>query len=391
MKKEKHEAVPALLRRLNARRVLEALQSTGPSTRAQLTRRTRISPPTMSKLIAQLERDGLIEQEKELQATAGRPGVVFRLATERARVVGVVIDADRCTVAGAGLDGRLDPMLTRSFPTPRTFDELMARLAEHVRAVASGNEPPVRAIGLTVPGLIDRAEGKVVFSPNQHFLDGRNPGHALARRTGFDVATVQEEHALCLAARMFGQARGLTDFAVVDLSRGFGMGVFSQGHFVTGSRGYAGEIGHITVQRDGRQCGCGNRGCLETVATDHALAQACSERLGRPVDIGQVIDLVRGGTLAAGSMIEEALDHLAVGVAAVINIFNPECVLLHGRMFDLSEDLLDRLVRRVRTRALEPSFEACRIERTEANKPLGAVAGAIQKLYARLGPRLGPA
>lgn len=391
MKKERHEAVPALLRRLNVRRVLETLQSFGPSTRAQLTRRTRISPPTMSKLIAQLERDGLIEQEAELQATAGRPGVVFRLATQRARVIGAVIDADRCTVVAAGLDGAIDPALTRSFVSPQTFDELIARLADHVRAAACDNDPPVRGVGLTVPGLIDRAEGRVVFSPNMHYLDGRNPGQALARRTGFEVATVQEEHALCLAARAFGRARGLADFALVDLSRGFGMGVFSQGQFITGSRGYAGEIGHITVQPGGRQCGCGNRGCLETVATDHALAQACSERLGRPVDIGQVIDLVRGGSLAVGSMVEDALDHLAVGVAAVINVFNPECVLLHGRMFDLSEDMLDRLTRRVRARALEPSFQCCRIERAAADKPLGAVAGAIQQLCANLGPRLGPA
>jgi N-acetylglucosamine repressor len=382
MSRPQHEeAVPGLLRRMNARRVLETILQAGPASRAELTRHTGISPPTMSLLVRQLTDAGYLEPDPERPTGTGRPGRRFRLATESAYVLGAVVDIGLCTVLATGLDGCCEPGLRLSFPTPPDYPGLLGCLASGLNQLRTLRSGVCKGVGITVPGLVDSQEFRVQFSPNLHLLDGQSPGHDLQQQLQLPVAGLQEEHALSLAAQMFGQARGCQDFLLIDLSAGFGMGAFCNGAYLHGCSGYGGEIGHITVKPDGELCGCGNRGCLETVATDRALAQAYSEHWGAATSIHQVIERIQSRDEDAGPILEQTLDYLALGVAAAINIFNPELVLLHGQMFDVEDDVLERLTERVHHRALAPSMRSCRIARTGADKPQAAIAGIIEDLF----------
>jgi len=379
--------VPALLRRFNVRQVLEILQRQGPCTRADLTRCTRISAPTMSKLVEALVRQGVLERTRKRRHTGGRPAVVFQFARGRGGVAGIVLDIREIVLTAAGLDGRPDPAHVRRIPTPRSFDLLVETVADEFRRFWPPALGPCRGVGMTLPGLIDRRSGLVRFSPNLHFLDSRNPAEALSRRLGIAVAAFQEEHALALAARRFGAARDLSDFALIDISAGFGMGVVSAGRFIEGARGFAGEIGHLRVRPEGPPCSCGNRGCLETVASDTALAAAVSAREGRTMTMDEIIAEVRAGRLRLEGLLEDVLEHLAFAVSVVVNIFNPEAVLLHGRLFEIEDNLLNRLAERARRMALAPSMEQCRIVYADADKPLGAIAGILERVYDGIGPR----
>ncbi len=117
------------------------------------------------------------------------------------------------------------------------------------------------------------------------------------------------------------------------------MGVMSGGRLVRGHSGFAGEIGHITLIPGGRRCGCGNRGCLETVASDTALAKQVSRRLGRQIDIDELIRLTRAGKLDPQEECKEVIHYLAIGLATVINIFNPSTLFIHGQLFDVDRRL----------------------------------------------------
>ena len=167
----------------------------------------------------------------------------------------------------------------------------------------------------------------VTFSVPEHLRD-------LRHRLRMPTAMLQEEHALCLAEQIFGQARDTDDFAMVDISEGLGMGVVSGGRLIAGCEGYGGEIGHMTVRPDGEPCGCGNRGCLETVATDRAFARAVSALVQRPMTIEEAVAAVRAGRVSAGQIVSDTLEYLAWGLGAVINIFNPSLLIVYGRMFD---------------------------------------------------------
>ena len=310
------------------------------------------------------------------------------MATDRTHVVSCVIDVNECRVSAAGLDGRLKQEGAAAFETSADFHVLMTRLEKCLRGHPGIRDKTCLGIGLTIPGLINRDSGEVIFSPNMHFLDGKAPGGLLSERLGVEAFPLQEEYALCMAAKMFGQARGVSDFAVVDLSQGFGMGVVSAGHFIHGHRGYGGEIGHITLEREGRPCGCGNRGCLETVATDRALEAAFAERLDRTVRRPEVERMIREDGFDPWDVLQRSIEYVGIGVAAVINIFNPQLVLLHGRMFDLCDGVMGRVTEKALRRALGPTAKGCSIRRTQANKSIGAAAGAIDHLFSRIGPSL---
>lgn len=376
---------PRLLRRMNLRRVLEVLQASGPSTRAELTRLSGISAPTVSKAVGTLLESGLLEEGEAPQTSLGRPGTVLRLARDRAQVLGVVLDARKCTIVSAGLDGALRDDLTVSFPTPASYAELIDQVAD--AATQLMERPGVRtlSLGMSIPGLINRRLQKAVLSPNLHITDGHSPDRELSRRLEIDCVMYQETQALCLGQQMYG-ADTTDDFAMLEISTGLGLGVVSGGRLMEGRSGLAGELGHITVVPGGRLCGCGNQGCLETVATDSALARAVSERIGRTVDIEEAARLIREGELVATEEISSVCDYLSIAIAAAINIFNPGTLYVHGRLFDAEEGLFERVCDLTRRRALAPSMADCCLLRARCSKSQAAIAAAILQVMNSLGP-----
>jgi N-acetylglucosamine repressor len=369
-----------LLRQLNKRQVLAAIQMHGPLSRAEITRHTGISGPTVTRVVSALLDENLLEEGAFRQAALGRPSKVLRLAGTSVSVLGAVVAPHRCEVVSSGLDGQIHPEYVRRFDTPATYAGLIDAIAERLDAVARELKTTVLGLGVSIPGLLHGDDKRTVLSPNLHQTDGQQLGKDLEERTELDTAIVQESDALCLAEKMYGAAKDVDDFAMLDLSDGLGLGVVHKGQILEGHSGLAGELGHITVQLDGRPCGCGNRGCLETVATDSALVQGLSRRLKRNMTMEEVIAGVRGGSISIGPEFEEVLQYLAVGLAAVINIFNPRKLFLYGRFLDADPSLFERLLVLTKQRALGPSLAECDIIRARGNKSQGAIAAILHRI-----------
>jgi predicted NBD/HSP70 family sugar kinase len=378
---------PSLLGKMSERQVLRILQSHGPLSRAEVARHTGLSAPAVSRAVANLLRLGLLEETSTAQATGGRPATRLRLASQNAQVLGAAIDADRCLVVSAGLDGLLHEP-SRSFDTPDSYPQLLRCLAEAARSLMDRPGVTTLGLGISLPGLVDYRTGRAVLSPNLPLTNGQTPARDLADRLGLDCIVLQESHALCLAEQHHGLARGLEDFAMLDVQTGVGLGVVTGGRLLTGHSGLAGEIGHITVVPDGQRCGCGNVGCLETVASDTSLARRVSRRLGRPVSIEEVLHLARSPHYDLTADLDDYCRYLALAVAAVINLFNPSRLFVHGRGFEADPTLFARLIERASRRSLSPSFRDCRILRATGQKHQGAVAGIICQLTSAIAPAL---
>jgi predicted ArsR family transcriptional regulator len=168
--------LPSLLRQMNQRRVLSALQTKGPSSRAELCRHTGISGPTVTRVIATLIEARLVEEIEPSRGAVGRPGKLVRLAQSGVCVVGIVIGTKQCEVVVAGLDGRVEVDDVRTFATPADYDELVKATVRTVRELLRRRQSTVLGLGLSVPGLLNRREGRSIVSPNLHQLDGRNLG-----------------------------------------------------------------------------------------------------------------------------------------------------------------------------------------------------------------------
>jgi N-acetylglucosamine repressor len=376
---------PSLLGRMSERTVINLLRFSGPLSRAEVARQTGLSAPAVSRAVASLLREGLIEESRAVRHTGGRPAPTLTLASSTAQVLGVTLDADQCLVVSAGLNGvpHGEPV---TFATPNTYEQLLEAIVHQVRQQMRPGVT-LRGVGLSVPGLIDYRAHRCLLSPNLPLTDGQSPARDLAQRVGVRCLLLQESHALCLAEQANGAAQGLPDFAMLDVHTGVGLGVVSGGRLLTGHRGLAGEVGHITVVPDGRQCACGNVGCLETVANDTSLAWRVSRRLGRCVRIEEVIQLAQKG-LDIRRELEEVSRFLAVGIAAVLNLYNPARLFIHGRMFEADTGLFDRTIEQVKDRALRPAFDDCEIQRATAQKHTGALAGIIRHLTDSMTPEI---
>lgn len=367
---------------MTSRTILEVLHTQGPCSRAKLTRSTGISAPTISKAVASLIESGLIEEGELPEGTVGRPGRLVQLATHRTQVIGVVLDQHECRIFPAGLDGKIHRDQLSSFRTPESYGQLMDLIGESVEKLMARSEVDTLGIGLSIPGLVNARTEQAVLSPNVRITDGHSPARELSDRFGVEAVGLQETDALCLAQKRGGDA----EFAMLDISTGLGLGVVSGGKLLSGYSGLSGELGHITIDPTGRVCGCGNRGCLETLATDTAFANLISDRLGRPVNIKEAVELIANGELQADEEIERTALYISIAIAAAINIFNPQTIFVHGRFLKIKDGLFDHIVKMTQKRALGPSFDECKIKETKASKAAGAIAGIVHHLTTELGP-----
>ena len=387
MKSERAE--PALLRRINQRSLLEVIRRSGPSSRATLARMSGLTPPTVSKVVESLLLQGIVEEFEQDRPLLGRPHKLVKMATTSAVVLGVVIDAGSSCVTQTGLDGQVNEEQTLRFQTPDTYERLLDELEQRCRTLLSRTNAKPRGVGVSVPGLVSERLEQVVFCPNLHLLDHRNPAGDLETRLGIECLLLHEPQALCLAERMYGIARDLDNFAMLDVTQGLGLGVVVGGMILTGNSGMAGEIGHITADPTGIRCGCGNRGCLETLATDAALMRMMQDRINAPLPLAGAASLLDEQGDDFESEIQAVAGYLAIAIAAVINTFNPTTVFVHGKLLVENKDRFDRVVDGVRQRTLMPLLAECTIVPTRSSKRQGAIAGIMHWLTEGRTPGLG--
>src|SRR5262245_39999379 len=155
-------ARPSLRRRLNERQVLAALQAYGPLSRAEITRHTGISGPTVTRAVSALLEANLLEEGDARQAALGRPGKVLRLAGKNVAVLGAVVGSAWCEVLACGLNGQIDEARVRRFPTPARYPDLVRAFVKQLRELAQERQTPVLGLGISMPGLLNRREKRTV-------------------------------------------------------------------------------------------------------------------------------------------------------------------------------------------------------------------------------------
>ena len=376
------KAQPGLLRRFNLGATVRRLQISGPLSRAELARATDISYPTVMKICDTLTENRLIEEGDVQRPALGRPGQSLRMATESAQVISVSLGPEQIRAGVAGLDGTLVEE-TRS-EIPETYAELLKAIESLVGRLKRTRRARTLGLGVAVPGLIDTGEQRVIVSPNVPTLKGRLLSRDLQVQTRLRAVVVRTMRAQLLAERIRGRAVGLDNFALLNYRGGLGVAVATNGRFVEGTAGLAGELGHIVVDPTGERCGCGHRGCLETIATDVALAKAVSRKLRRSVSVEQLMKILRNNPEQITAEVDRAVDYLAMGIGVVINLFNPQAVFLFGRFAEADDDIFSRLIHRVGNSALKELARNCTIAPTQCDTLEGAALAVVDDLVDRL-------
>src|SRR5215212_2401179 len=253
--------------------------------------------------------------------------------------VGVDVGGTKIAAGVISPEGELLSEVRR--PTANVRELLLSAIAEAIAEVTEGYE--VGGVCLAVPGYILARENKVLSAANLEAIEGISLKEELGGRTGLQVTIENDANAAAWGEFRFGAGKDVENLILVTLGTGVGGGVISHGVLLRGARGTGGELGHITLHPAGPRCGCGNRGCLEALASGTAIAsraqKVANERpdsaLGRlaaeRAPLGEdVLDLARKGDEVSVKVLQETGTWLGIGLATFVNIFDPEVIAVGG-------------------------------------------------------------
>jgi glucokinase len=268
--------------------------------------------------------------------------------------------------------------------SPETMPGLLAVLERAWASLKRSSPGPVRSCGFGVAGFYSRRERKIVQSPNYPILDGAPLIPALRRFVDVPVRVGNDANLAAFGEFRHGAGRGARSLVLLTVGTGIGSGLILDGKLWLGDGGYAGEIGHIAVNPEGEPCGCGGRGCLETEASAPRMVRNFQALSGRAdvTDSRQVYLLAKAGDPAALESFRKLAYWLGIGLGIVINLLNPEKILIGGGVVSAGDLLLGPAVEEARRRSHRVSFAGCRIEKASLGNDAGLVGAAA---WARLG------
>ena len=336
------------LRQSNRLRVIETLYNQPGTSRAELARTTGLSRATVSMLIEELEEAHIVEQhdagEDFRPRNTGRPPIPLSLVPSAAFAVGLDVGRQHVRVAVCDLSGK--PVLDKWSPADVDHApmESLDLAYDLVRSAldATGVEPDrLLGVGMGLAAPINTLTGELEAYGILPGWEGIRPAAEMERRLGVSVQLDNDANLGALGEKVFGVARGVDDLIYVRLSAGVGAGLILSGRPYHGARGVAGEIGHVSVVENGLICRCGNRGCLETVASPVAVAALLERSTGRHVSVPELLELVRLGDRGAKRAVSDAGELVGRALATLVNMLNPDLVVVGGELAGAGAVLLD--------------------------------------------------
>lgn len=330
-------ARPEQIRRHNLSVVLRHVHLHGAVSRPDLARSTGLNRSTIGALVRDLVDLGMVTQRTPTRSRdgAGRPPYLVVPRPRSVHVIAVDIDVARVLVAAIGLSGavlgQVEWRLAGRDRSAINVADRVAAAARHLSAAAGG----IRVgIGVSLPAMIDNPRGIAVYAPNLQWSN-EPVGDLLRQRLDDHVVISNDADLAALAEHRRGVAAGYTDLVYVLGRVGVGGGVIIGGDLLRGSRGYAGEIGHMSVQANGPVCHCGNRGCLEEYVGEAAILRAAGAAGISSPELDPLFDRAGDGDEVAAEVVASIGQWLGRGLSNISHVLNPEAIVAGGHLADV--------------------------------------------------------
>ncbi|HUI09684.1 MAG TPA: ROK family transcriptional regulator [Bacteroidota bacterium] len=336
-----------VVRNINRAVILNSIREREPISRATIARLTRLNKSTVSSIVASLLKENLIVEEFEKIAAVGRNPISLHLKRGQNLYGAISFDSAATRVAVVDVDGTI--LYTDKITSePRPPEQFVRACVEGLVALRTKHSlPDFKGIGVSVAGIVDSMQSRVVFAPNLGW-ENVHIGDLLAR--AFPHATVtaveNDAKAAAIAELWFGRHKNieLSNFVFLSVGRGIGAGIVIDKHILNGEMHLAGEFGHMILFEGGELCACGNRGCWEAYASDratvarYARAKSMDDDTARVLTIDDVIVAAKNGDGVAAEELRTSGRHLGTGIANVIKAVDPAAIIIGGhitRVWDL--------------------------------------------------------
>ena len=336
-------------------RVLRALAEGPRLSRVELVSRTGLARSTVSSVVYELISAGLVREsaaEGAVGSRAGRPPQMLSLEPEAAYALGLDIAHDHVRAILTNVDGT--PRWDRTVPMavdgdPERALETAVRLIDAALRDVGVPREKILGLGAGFACPVDKDGRRLHAEGIMPGWVGVQPVDELTRRTGLPVRIINDANAGVLAERRYGAARGCDNVVYLRLSSGIGAGAICDGRMLLGHGGMAGELGHVIVEPRGIVCRCGNRGCLETIASPPAIADLLTRSWGRPVHRSDLVGLLCDGDRGTARAVEDAGEAVGRALATAVMVLNPRMIVVGGELA-VAADTLFEPMRRVITR-----------------------------------------
>jgi predicted NBD/HSP70 family sugar kinase len=356
------------LRKIDPFDVLRPVYTKGPTSRSDLAEMLNLAPSLVGDLIRKALDDGILIEDGFAPSKGGRRPILLKANPDYAKLIGVDIGRSRTRVVVADFASTV--LTWKGLPTETSkgkdhvLEVVLSELKSHLARF-----PGVSAIGIAHSGVISPETGTVLFWPLVEGWENTPLRQIVEDANRLPTFLVGDSvRAMAITEERFGQGKGLRRFVVVDVGLGVGSAIYLDGHLQIGRDGLAGELGHTTVDENGDLCSCGNRGCLELYSSASAIMRRIRSELERGItsslanevrgrwdqlSLETIVAAAKAHDRLAERVLSEAGMHLGTALASVVNLLNPEKVILAGKVPQVAgEIILGPLLYNLRQRAL---------------------------------------
>ncbi len=386
-----------LVKHINKHTVLDLIRFTpGGISRAELAQRMNLSRSAMTIIVNDLLNSNAVHETEPRTKQSGRPPIILEVNASKGYVVGIDMGASHISLIltdfGAQVIDEIEaPFIIGDGPTA-----CINHANSHLEDLLKKNNlslKDIHAIGLGVPGPIDNQTGMVYVPPIMPGWDGFPIKQHLERKWSLPVSLNNDSELGALGEWAYGVGRGENHLAYIKVGSGIGSGLLFNGQIYQGATGSAGEIGHLTIVENGPLCDCGNYGCLEALAGGKAIARQAQDAIKTghrtllsgmgPVELltaRDVASAARRGDLVSQNIIAGAGRYIGIAIAGLVNLINPQIVVVGGGVAQVGDLLLQPIRDAVAQRSLKASARTVKINTAvlrRRSSGMGAIAQAL--------------
>ena len=386
------------LKELNKATVLDLIRQNKRLSRKELADLTGLSPTACGSITRELIKDGFLHETGQGESTGGRKPVMLELKPNSYYAVGFDIGMSELKMVIADITAKVLVQKQFEYSPGISVEKVIKFIGEKFFEVISNEKLSVDKFigsGLSIPGILDRRTNKIIIAPNLAWNEV-DLGTEISEALGMPAYIENEAMCSAICEHWIGKCSNIENFICINIESGIGAGIFIGESIYRGYSGSAGEIGHLIVKENGRLCGCGNRGCLETYASIRHMLREINERVQK----GYSSDIINPGmgTLSWDKIVEAAYkgDELCLqvlkkgaiytgyAVAFLINTLNPEVIVLGKCFKEYAPLVMDTLIKTVNENALKYPVSKVKIFTSEFgmnSSALGAAMIPIRKIF----------
>ncbi len=390
-----------LIQELNRSIILKTIQKYGPISRSEIAKKNKISSTTVTAAVKKLTRQGLVYEEGVGKSSGGRKPILLRFSSDSKFIIAVAITNSYVKIAKTNLEAgikREEIYQVNKLTGEKFINYLLESVSKFLNIYSKSDLRKCVGISVTCPGIIS-VDKAVVYENTKLKLKNIPLKEIIEKEFKLKVWLENDTNAIVLAEKRFGAYKDLENLIYITIGDGVGAGIILNGHIVRGSSGGAGEFGHTTIDKNGVECDCGNRGCLENYINWPAVYSRILTSVKNGKDT--VMKELTNGNIAGVNpyIYREALDkndklakeitvetaeYLAIGIINLVNILNPDVIILGGKIAYDNFFLISEVKKIVFKKALEiltDKLEICSISLGKDFRIIASAAIPLKEIF----------